>query len=155
MIMLNACQTHFPIVSESVVNETMPCDNTIEPKKTAYIDYLLYANRMVDRMITDKKVQEKLNNKRLKLVIASVKNNSEIGQADINSVNSAVINRLKRSGQFIIVNNLQNSDVQFSGAFAIVEKKQNSCIAIYEQFSLHLTDSQTKQVIWSDKKLLK
>jgi len=155
-LLLNACQTNLPIVSEHIAEDDVstmkPCESNIEQMELADIDYLLYANRMVDNMIQDKTVQQKLSSKRLKISIEGI---SQKDNMDLTNVNSTVKNRLLRSGQFIIVNNKQTSDVQLSGSFETIQKTRNNCIENYEQFSLQLTDSYSKQLIWSDKKQFK
>ena len=158
-LLLNACQTHLPIVSEHIAEDDVltmkPCESNIEKMELADIDYLLYANRMVDSMIQDKTVQQKLSRKRLKIAIEAISRRDNADRANMTNVNSTVKNRLLRSGQFIIVNNKQTSNVQLSGSFETIQNTNNHCIESYEQFSLQLKDSHSKQLIWSDKKQFK
>lgn len=169
-----ACQTHLPLVDEHNGNDkkiviTKPCPNNIvqiEQVELADIDYLLYANRMIDNMIGSEAVKEKLELHRLKISLAAIqdKNTTHI---DMSTLNRTIKNRLLRSGQFIVVANRQASEVHLSGAFEKIEQlstapltpqetsQQTECIVSYKQFSLQLNESQSKKLIWSDKKQFK
>ena len=157
-LLLNACQTHLPIVSEhigSADDDNKPCVNNTKYTKSANIDYLLYANRMVDTMIEDDAIQQRVSSKRLKVLIQEIKHTDNNAQIDMVSINSAVKNRLLRSGHFIVVNNRQSADVQLSGIFEKTKRQLTDCVESVDQFSLQLTDSHSKQLIWSDKKQFK
>lgn len=153
-LFLTACQTHLPIISEHITSpddvNNQPCVSNTDEIKSANIDYLLYVNRMVDSMIEDNTVQQRVSSKRLKIMIQTINNTDNATQIDMLSVNSAVKNRLLRSGQFIVVNHSQAADVQLSGVFEKKQKQAVHCIKNVEQFFLQLKDSHSKQLIWSD-----
>ncbi len=152
-LFLTACQTHLPIISDHIASDEVnnqPCVSNTDKTKPAGFDYLLYVNRMVDSMIEDDTVQQRISSKRLKILIKTINNTDNAIKIDMLSVNSAVKNRLLRSGQFIVVNHSQAADVQLSGVFEKKQKQAIHCIKNIEQFSLQLKDSHSKQLIWSD-----
>jgi len=154
--LLNACQTHLPIVSEHIGSaDNKACVNNTQYTKSANIDYLLYANRMVDTMIKDDAIEQRVSSKRLKVLILEIKHIDNSVQIDMVSINNAVKNRLLRSGLFIVVNNIEAADVQLSGIFEKTKRQLTDCIQSVDQLSLQLTDSHSKQLIWSDKKQFK
>ncbi|MCU7953488.1 MAG: hypothetical protein KZQ64_08885 [gamma proteobacterium symbiont of Bathyaustriella thionipta] len=71
------------------------------------------------------------------------------------AVNTAIENRIIRSGQFIIVHDEHSSNVQLSGIFENKEVISKNCMEKYEQFSMELKNSETGQAIWTDKKRFK
>ncbi len=150
VLLISSCQTHLPLVAEQ---DDASADCVTEA--AGPIDYLLYANRMVDRMIADQQVQTALLNKRLRLFPVPLVDKLNTAQADIIAVNQTLKNRAQRSGQFIIVSNKSASDVQLSAVFEKITRQINQCSESYRQFAMQLRDSRTGKVIWSAKKHLK
>ncbi|MCU7820050.1 MAG: penicillin-binding protein activator LpoB, partial [gamma proteobacterium symbiont of Lucinoma myriamae] len=103
LVFVNACQTHLPIAAQMEGMENSDCPKNIEQIELADIDYLLYANRMVDDMIQDHNVQEALGSNRLKIAIQPISHENNIAQINMDAINLAIKNRILRSGQFIIV----------------------------------------------------
>ena len=155
ILFLNACQTHFPIVSQMEDSDNISCPKNIDQIELADIDYLLYANRMIDAMIRDHKVQKELTTNRMKLSIQPISHQNNTAKVDMATVNTAIKNRILRSGQFIIVKDEQSSDVQLSGVFENKKIHPNNCVENYEQFSMQLKNSQSGRIIWSEKKQFK
>ena len=155
LFFLTACQTHFPIVSQAIESEIIPCENNNELLDLAEIDYLLYANRMVDAMIEDHEVQKKLTDSRLKLLIQPVRYEHTSSEINMAAINAAIKNRIVRSGQFIIVNDESSSDVQLSAVFENKKIQANNCMESYEQFSMQLKNSRPDRMIWTNKKQFK
>jgi len=155
IVFLHACQTHLPVVSEMEETDSKPCLKNIEQLELADIDYLLYANRMVDEMIQDKQVQQKLSINRLRLLVQPVHYASNNAKVDMDTINTAIKNRLRRSGHFVIVSDEQLANAQLLSAFETKTVQTDHCVENYEQFSMQLKNSRTGQLIWSDKKLFK
>jgi len=150
---LNACQTHLPIISDDNVSNSdisgkAACEQNIERIELADIDYLLFANKMIDSMMQSRNVQKKTVNNRMRLYLSPV-HHSDV---DMNSLNTSIKNRVMRSGLFIIVNDLRQADFQLSGTFETINKQANLCNENYEVFSLYLNDSRTDAILWSEHK---
>jgi len=169
-VLLSACQTHLPLLSQEDNPEKNVCVSDMEQIQLADIDYLLYANRMADELIQDDQVQKQLSLNRLKIAIAPIKyidnaamsdlaeddlTQVRLTQVDLTTVNRAIKNRLIRSGLFIVVDNQQESDVSLSGYFINKERVINHCIEQYEQFSMQLENTQSQHIIWSQQKEFK
>ncbi|MCK5696858.1 MAG: hypothetical protein KAI02_01775 [Gammaproteobacteria bacterium] len=159
-VLLTACQTHLPLLSQDDNPENQVCINHTEQTGLADVDYLLYANRMVDDLIQNDQVQKRLTFNRLKIAITHIdykedRAMSDVMNVDLTSVNQAIKNRLIRSGQFIMVDNQDNSDVSLSGYFTNSIKENNHCIEYYEQFFMQLKDNHSQYIIWSEQKEFK
>lgn len=155
LLFLNACQTYLPIATQMEDTENSACPKNIEQIELADIDYLLYANRMVDDMIQDHNVQAALSSNRLKIAIQPISHENNIAQINMDAINLAIKNRILRSGQFIIVNDKQSANVYLSGVFNKKAVQSTHCMENFEQFSMQLKNNQTGQLIWSDKKQFK
>ena len=145
-VFLTACQSYLPLS-----NEQKYCENNIEATELRDIDYLLYANRMVDAMVESSRVREILSRHRMKLMVLPIINNTS-EDIELLSVNKTVYNRLLRSGHFIMHQDIQTSDYQFSGAFDEMTNGTESCAGVYKTFSLYLKSIDNEQIIWSEKK---
>ena len=148
---LSACQTHLPMISESI-----SCDENLESIASADIDYLLYANKMVDSLIRNKNVQKETAVSRMELYLYPVTNNSN-KTIDMASINRAIKNRLLRSSKFVLLNDAkpvpdESAEFQLSGSFEEIEQQSNNCSGMYNQFSLKLMNTRTNTILWSEKK---
>lgn len=141
-LLLIACQSQLPVASDQ-----QACPDPIESVELTNIDYLLFANRMVDKMIQDSNVQREIANKRMNLTLIPVANNSN-DAIDLASVNLTIKNRLLRSGQFIL-NGKNTGTYQLSGAFDKKTQASTGCES-YSQFSLQLLNRETNRILWSD-----
>lgn len=157
LLFLNACQTHFPILSENDgsdhrVSEKAACQENIEAGELADIDYLLYANKMIDSMTRSKQVQKETANSRMRVYISPVSHSG--GDVDMSFINTSIKNRILRSGLFIVVDDMAAGDFQLSGAFKEIQQAGDSlsCNKNYEEFSLQLKNRRTSAILWSDKK---
>lgn len=167
LCLLTACQTHFPIVSDDITSphqtsEPIACQENIERIELADIDYLLYANKMIDSMTQSNNVQQKTVNSRMRVYLSPVTHSSD--DVDMMFLNTSIKNRILRSGLFIVVEDMESGDFQLSGAFKVIEQQSNSysysysCnqkyqkYQKYEEFSLQLRDSRTDIILWSEKK---
>jgi len=148
VLFLTACQTHFPIVSDDI--NAQPCSNQTETIELADIDYLLYANRMVDNMIKSHLASNK-HPGRIKLFIEPLASSIDTG-INLQTLNLSIKNRIIRSGQFIIEQNKKRAKVQISGSITIVNDTEKSCQQDYEQFSLQLTRLDDNKIIWFETK---
>ncbi len=146
LFFLSACQTHFPVVSESI-----SCAEEMEGIELADIDFLLYANIMVDSLTLDKRIQRETAHSRMNLAISPVTNKTD-KEIDMAVINQAIKNRIIRSGQFILVNAAESGRYQLSGSFEEVTRSTNTCDKKYLQFLLKLMNTQTGTIVWSDKK---
>ena len=156
MFLLNACQTHLPVVSDSVsdgTSESHSCDENIERVELTDIDYLLYANRMVDSLVQDKGIQRVTADKRMTLFIIPVKNNTNEA-IEVRPINMAIKNRIMRSGRFIVLDKPEMSHTQLHSSFNNLSQSGN-CAGSPKSFSLSLMNSQTKAIIWSEIKRFK
>lgn len=158
LLFLSACQTRFPIlsgneVSEQDASEKAACHEDIERLELADIDYLLYASKMIDSMTQSRNIQNETANSRIRVFLSPVAHsNSDV---DMTNLNTSIKNRILRSGQFIVVNNMESGDFHLSGAFEEIKQQSDasSCNEKYEVFSLQLKDSRTNKIFWSDKKI--
>ncbi|MDX2505298.1 MAG: hypothetical protein QNL62_12600 [Gammaproteobacteria bacterium] len=150
VLFISACQTHLPVVSESI-----SCAETSQSIASADSDYLLYANMMVDSLIQDKKVQKETAVGRMELYLYPVSNNSN-ESIDMAAVNRAIKNRLLRSSKFIINDSnpesAESGTFQLSGSFDEIKQQTNNCSESYRQFSLKLMIIRTNSIFWSEKK---
>ena len=145
-VFLTACQAHFPLS-----NDQKHCENDIEAAEARDIDYLLYANRMVDAMVESSSVREILSRQRIKLMVLPIINNSS-ENIELLPVNNTVYNRLLRSGRFIMQHDIQYSNYQFSGSFDEITNSSDSCAGVFKTFSLYLKSIDNEQIIWSEEK---
>ena len=146
LFFLSACQTHFPVVSESI-----SCAEEMEGIELADIDFILYANIMVDSLTLDKRIQRETAHSRMNLSISPVTNKTD-KEIDMAVINQAINNRIIRSGQFILVNEVEPGQYQLSGSFEEITRSINTCDKKHLQFSLKLMNTQTRTIVWSDKK---
>lgn len=144
LVFLSACQTHFPIVTEP---EPQACNEPIASIELSDIDYLLFANQMIDTMIQDRNIQQRISNKRMTLKLLPIENRTN-EMIDLSKINLTLKNRLLRSGHFII-NDSTSEPLQLSGAFENINTSSNACAESYGRFSLQLQNSQTGQILWS------
>lgn len=157
LLLLNGCQTLFPIMGENGdVERTIShevCPDNIEHIELADIDYLLYANKMIDSMVKSDFVQKETAKSRIRLFISPlIQTNNAI---DIKTLNTSIKNRTRRSGLFIIVNDRSAADYYLSGAFAEIAQQTSVCVKVYDEFLLQLKNNRTDAVLWSDKKQFK
>ena len=146
VLSFSACQTHLPIVSED-----MSCEYDIEEIELTDIDYLLYANKMIDAMIKNTRVKKELKNKRMNLEVLPVVNvTSE--KIDLKSVYLAIYNRLLRSGYFILHSNSSVADYQLSAVFDSVSQSFEPCGQQYKRLSLQIEKLQNSEILWSEEK---
>ncbi len=155
VFLLNACQTHLPIVSDPQMtdSEKVACQQNIEQIELADIDYLLYANKMIDSMIKSKEVLAHTANNRMRVFISPVTHSDAV--MDLAFLNTSINNRMIRSGLFILVDDMGLGDFRLSGAFEEVDQPDSSCAKKYEEFSLQLKENRNDRVLWSDKKRFK
>ena len=152
MLLLNACQTHLPIVSESI-SDSHSCNESIESVELTDIDYLLYANRMVDLLVHDKSIQAATADSRMTLFITPVKNNTNEA-IEVTPINMAIKNRIIRSGKFIVLDKPEMSQTQLNSSFNDLQQSDN-CAGSPKSFSLTLINSLTRAIIWSENKRFK
>ena len=89
ILFLTACQTHFPIVSES--DQTEKKNYCKENKPLTQINFLFYANTMIDSLTQAKAIQEKTNAGRIRLYINPI--NNESGKSiDMGSIDEEILN---------------------------------------------------------------
>lgn len=145
-MLLSSCQTHLPVISDS-----QPCEETIETIELTDIDYLLYANQMIDSMINSRRVQQERLEKRMKVFFVPVINKTD-DTIELTPVNIAVFNRLLRSGQFILNEEIQNSQFQLSGSFDESSAASGQCAKPHRRFKLQLKSLKNGEIIWSEEK---
>ena len=157
LLFLNACQTHFPILSEKDgaehrVSEKAACQENIESIELADIDYLLYANKMIDSMTRSQAVQKETANSRMRLYLSPVRHSRE--DVDMTFINTSIKNRILRSGLFVVVDGVESADFQLSGVFKAIQQAgdSSSCNKNHEEFSLQLKNNRTGAILWSEKK---
>ena len=143
LLLLSACETHFPVLMEN-----QSCKEAIETVELTDIDYLLFANKMIDSMIQDKNIQRETANNRMKLSLLPIKNNTN-ETIEMSVINLAIKNRLVRSGQFII-NESASEPLQLSGAFEKVEQSPSTCAQKYTRFALQLKNTRSNRILWSE-----
>lgn len=143
LVLLNACQTHFPIVSD--LEETENSSSCRENKQLAQINYLYYANIMIDSLTQSQAVKDKTQVSRIKLFINSI-HNSTGKSIEMGLIDKEILNRINRSGMFILVNNKAAADYSLNGVI--------KCRMDQEQLSIELVQPQTNALFWSEKKLL-
>jgi len=151
VFILSACQTHLPIVSEPAT-ENKNCQGNVEQIELEDIDYLLFANTMIDQMIQSQEVQVNTSKNRMRIFIAPVTHSRD--EVDLTFLNTSIRNKIKRSGLFIIINNASKAPFKLSGLFEEI-KQDHSCNEIYEEFHLQLEDVGNSKILWSDKKLFR
>jgi PBP1b-binding outer membrane lipoprotein LpoB len=152
LFFLSACQTQ-KIQLDTQIKSIDDCPKHIEKIDLADIDYLLYANRMIDSMILDEQVKAGYLLSRVTLYIHPIQTDNKI-YMDISTLNQAIYNRIVRSGKFIIVNNIEQSNYQLLANIASLNAnmKQN-CSNFYETLSLELKNTDTHTILWSDRKV--
>ncbi len=150
LFFLSACQTQ-KIQLDKQIKPTDNCPKQIEQIDLADIDYLLYANRMIDSMILDKQVKMNYLLSRVTLYIQPIEIDNKIDM-DINALNQTIYNRIVRSGKFIIVNSIEQSNYQLLANITLLNIKQN-CSNLYETLSLKLKNTDTNNILWSDQKV--
>ena len=157
LLFLNACQTHFPILSENDVpdrrvSEKTACQENIESSELADIDYLLYANKMIDSMTRSEQVQKETANSRMRVYLSPVSHSRD--DVDMSVINTSIKNRILRSGLFVVVDDMGAGEFQLSGAFKEIQQTDDSsfCNKNYEEFSLQLKNRRSNAILWSDKK---
>jgi hypothetical protein len=158
LLLLTACQTQFPILTEDSISEknsarvkdsdTSHCQNQVNSQKISTADYLLQVNKMVDAMVQSNAVHKAGSNQRLRIYlspISAVQNNAvkNYNKMDSKLINQAIKNRVQRSGQFVLMATLADSEFQLSGNFGAV------CSTEKDELSLQLHNNMTKQIIWS------
>ena len=143
LILLNACQTHLPIVSDSEqIENSSSCK---ENKQLTIINYLYYANMMIDSLTQSQAVQDKTQVSRIKLFVNSI-HNKTVKSIDMSLIDKGILNRINRSGMFILVNSKAAADYSLSGVI--------KCRVDQEQLSIELVQPQTNALFWSENKLL-
>ncbi len=145
---ITACQTHLPIVGVDDVDT--PCPENIESIELADIDYLLYANKMIDSMVENNNVKQETINSRMRLSISPItQSHSDI---NMSTLNTAIKNRVLRSGLFIIVSDRSVTNFNLSGEFKEVVQQSSSCSQSYDEFSLQLKNIKNGSTLWSELK---
>lgn len=148
-LFLSACQTYFPVAEE--ISEKKPsCGDGVESIELTDIDYLLFANKMIDSMIQAKNIQQQTARKRMTLSIKPVQNNTDEA-IEMKTINLAIKNRVLRSSRFIITESA-TEQFQLSGSFEKIERSSTGCTDAYTQFSLQLMNMQTNRILWSEDK---
>ncbi|MCW8931486.1 MAG: penicillin-binding protein activator LpoB [Gammaproteobacteria bacterium] len=153
LLFLSACQTHLPIISESNHSKEANCQENIEQMELADIDYLLYANKMIDSMIQSQPVQAETAKNRMRLSLSPVTHSRT--DVDMTFLNTSIKNRILRSGLFILVNDVNSGDFQLSGVFKELHHSNDSCPdkkQKIEEFILQLNEFKKDTIVWSEKK---
>lgn len=151
LLFVSACQTHLPIVSEP--EQTKDDSSCEENKQSTDINYLYYANIMIDALTDSKAVQDKIQVRRIKLFVNSVHNGTG-KNINMSLINKEILNRINRSGMFILVNDTAAADYSLSGVIKNTAKNNHECRVDQEQLSIELVQPQTNTLFWSEKKLL-
>ena len=150
-LLLTACQTHFPLVSES--DQTVNTNYCKENKPLTQINYLFYANTMIDSLTQTEAIQEKTNAGRIRLYVNPI--NNESGKSiDMGSIDEEILNRINRSAMFVLVKNSNAADYSLSGMINTITKRTNQCLLEQEQFIIELRQPHTNTLFWSETKLL-
>ena len=150
-LFLTACQTHFPLVSE--VDQAEDNNFCKENKPLIQINYLFYANTMIDSLTQAKAIQEKTNAGRIRLYVNPI--NNESGKSiDMGSIDEEILNRINRSAMFVLVNNSNAADYSLSGVINNTIKRTNQCLLEQKQFTIELRQPHTNTLFWSETKLL-
>ena len=153
LILLNGCQTHFPVVSEDIestaVNSDIACNAADSAVKA---NYLLYANKMIDAMAQSNTVVRNTVNGRMSLSLSPVVIADNIHSDALDSVqlNQTISNRILRSGLFII--KADSAAFNLSGQIARIKKLHSGCYQTEIQFTLQL--KRTDKILWSETKRL-
>ncbi len=156
VFILSACQTHLPISlgtdSEGTpknVPEKLNCQENIERIELEDIDYLLFANTMIDQMIQNRDVQIVTSKNRMRIYIAPVTHSND--EVDLTFLNTSIKNKIQRSGSFIIISTAGEAPFQLTGSFEEINQA-HLCNETYEEFHLQLEDVASNKILWSDKK---
>ncbi len=149
LLFLTACQTHFPITG-NIDELEKTCPENLDSIELADIDYLLYANKMVDSMVQSNNVKQETINNRMRISLSPI--TYDRSDIDMNTLNAAIKNRMLRSGLFIIVSDVDASDFHLSGGFKEVRLQLNSCDQTYGVFSLQLKNNRSGSILWSESK---
>jgi PBP1b-binding outer membrane lipoprotein LpoB len=148
VLFLNACQNQFVIVPE---NDSCPKHKEISATKE--IDYMLAANKMIDSLIADAKVKQQTSDKRIRIFINSVVNNTD-KLINTSEIHKTLRKRLQRSGKFILTDNQDTAMMIISGKVDEIDQitKKNPCIKKYQEFSLDIINTIDSKLFWSEKK---
>ncbi|WP_198266548.1 hypothetical protein [sulfur-oxidizing endosymbiont of Gigantopelta aegis] len=157
MLLLTACQTQFPILSEesnaerAIVKandkQQSPCQDQSMRQNISTADYLLAVNKMIDAMLHSRAVNKASAERRIRVYLSPI---PSVDTADSNKselLNQAIKNRIQRSGKFVLQSALEQSEYQLSGGF-------NGSCSMYQgrqqdQLSLKLINNLTQNIIWS------
>lgn len=164
LILLSACQTHFPIISEDIestkiqdADKVIICEekNTLVDsaivKAEVKADYLLYANKMIDAMAQSDVVKKNTLNARIRLSLSPIALDNNF-RLNMGKLNQAIKNRILRSGLFILVDHA--ADFSLSGEIAAIKKRQENCYRNNAQFTLTLKESRSDKIRWSQTRYL-
>ncbi len=153
LLILTACQTTLPVFEESNGRST-DCNEIQQTVTQSRIDYLLYANKMVDSMVNNSNVKSVLKKHRIKIYLQAIENKTT-DKIDIMAINKAVKNRILRSGQFIVMPDQQNANYRLVGAIYPLQHSVDDCDNGNRKFSMSLTGYQQSVILWSEYKTFK
>lgn len=112
------------------------------------IDYLLFANSLVDELTLSKAVLQLSEKKRLNVYVDRLTNNTPEA-INLQQIELAIKNRLKRSAKFNLQEDPAKSAYILSGAF---NEKYSDCNDRINQFSMMFSSKSSKQLLWSQHK---
>jgi PBP1b-binding outer membrane lipoprotein LpoB len=140
LLLLTGCLSN-PIVPDQF------CDTSI-PVELSDIDYLLYANKMVDALTVSNRVTKLAERSRLNVYVEKLVNYTS---KKINStqIEIAIKNRLKYSAKINLQEDPGKAEFILIGSF---NKKYKDCNERVINFSLILKSIGSKNIIWSQDK---
>ncbi len=153
LLTLTACQTTLPVFEESN-GQITDCSEIQQTITQGPVDYLFYANKMVDSMVNNSNVKSILKNHRIKIYLQTIENKS-VDNIDIIAINKAVKNRILRSGQFIVMPDQQNADYRLAGSIYPLQHSADKCDNGNRKFTMSLTSRQQSSILWSEYKTFK
>jgi len=140
MLLLTGCLSN-PLVPDH------SCDENIAIELSD-VDYLLFANKMVDELTASNAVIKLAAKKRLNVYVDKLLNNTAEA-INIELIEMAIHNRLMRSAKINLQQVPAKADFIVTGGFS---EKYADCNERVNKFSLILKSISSKQIIWTQNK---
>lgn len=126
------------------------CDKNIAIELSD-IDYLLFANHLVDELTASNAVTKLAAKSRLNVYVDKLENNTSEA-INIEHVELTIQNRLKRSAKINLKENPGKADYLLTGGFI---ENTVDCNEQINKFTLILKSTSIKKIIWSQSKTYK
>ena len=137
LFLLTGCLSN-PVVPDYSCNESIPVE-------LSEVDYLLFANKMIDDLTASNSINKLADQRRLNVFVAQLENTTPEA-INLEQIKLAVENRLKRSAKFNLLDEPDQANYIVSGGFS--ETAGDCNIRTYE-FKLIMQSKSSNQIVWS------